>query len=201
MAIVLSIIGCITGVASLVVQGMNLHLSLPKVTAVQSSRYDSYWIDGTSLESIKSKSPLNDFDEIATKTYVSIISMQITNKSAYPITINEIKKINSGTKEITSDSFNPLIDPANKVMFCEKPLELPIRINPYDSLNGSIAFFDVIGGSGEIKSEKFKINTSYKTFFFTFDVKSVNLLSKEEQKQHDELTENRNASQKHGKDL
>ena len=201
MVILLSIIGCVTGVASLVVQGLNYRLSLPKITCTQSKRHNSYWVDGATLENVKQKPYPDDFDELAISTYVSILSLRIANNSANPITINDISKVGGGTKEITSDSFTPLIYDSKKVMFCEKPFELPLRIDPYNTVNGSIAFFDVVGSPDGIKSEKIKIDTPYKNFIVTLNVKSIDLLANEQQKQNDKLAEYRNSCQEHGKDL
>lgn len=135
--LLIATIGCVTGVASLLIQ-LSSHLSTVarlKIELDDSSH--SYYF--------KSK----DFKVERYKTnFSAVISLVISNKSSYPVTIDNIyiksNKIKYKMKSCNDFRFQVHSIPVKENSYVgynpSKPINLPLRIEAFDTVFASVRF-------------------------------------------------------------
>lgn len=137
--LILGIIGCVSGVSALLIQFSGYLLSKPQIKVALDTA-PSYFFN------------LNEFE--VEGNYPSqlgaFVSLRIENGSSYPITVHEIttEKGPDKTRHLNFD-YKILEIPApgssaeqSKVSFRQpsKPFDLPLRIDPFDTVYGSASF-------------------------------------------------------------
>ena len=133
LTIILSIIGCITGICSLFIVFYQFILTTPRIKLELNDRFRSYFFDTKSFN-------ITSYET----DYSASINIKISNLSSYPLTIGHIyvkhkklisyhnndfkfqpKQIKTGENSYTY--YNP-----------DKILTLPLRLDSFDTITGSI---------------------------------------------------------------
>ncbi|CAK1243382.1 unnamed protein product [Fructobacillus fructosus] len=149
---VLSILGSITGISSLLIQFSNYLRSRPKIKIstpefyenwVFKSGYSGEWgyitkKDGSSKVDSKVNFVGNE------PFYVFAVQLLISNNSSSPLTINGIKSPNPQIYSLNKYHFHlidKLSDSDSWTVSVLNKVDFPIRIQPFDSVQTSIAFY------------------------------------------------------------
>lgn len=136
ISIVLSIIGCITGAASLVVVAFNIVFQQGKQTFKISEQRGSYYFSASDTKIKGCWQP----------TYCAVISIKAINKSSYPITISDafIKKSENTARHYNEFAFdNIYIKESEKSEIwkdTEPNAQLPLKLEPFETKYFSFSF-------------------------------------------------------------
>jgi len=135
--LLIAIVGCITGVGSLVLQLSTYLLTAARLKINIDDSSHSYFFNS------------NDFKLQGYKTnFSAVVSLVISNKSSYPLTIDNIyitsKKIKYKMKHSNDFKFQPQSIPLGENSFSShspsKPINLPLRIESFDTIFASVRF-------------------------------------------------------------
>lgn len=187
LTLLIAIIGCITGFTSLIIQLSSYLSTVARLKIETDDSSNSYFF--------KAK----DFKVDTYKTnFSAVVSLVISNKSSYPVTISNIylknRKKKYQLRHNNKFKFSPKEIPLGEGSFTyynpSVAIDLPYRIEPYDTVYASVRlpFFDELVDHNDLsKSVKFKliINTPRKAF--THKVKLYDYMY-----YHDHLQEIRN---------
>jgi len=142
MQLLLSIIGCVTGMCSLILYLNKYFLEKPKLKIYLDRVPCSYYFKNKDFNVVPSFNC----------TYSAVISLRIDNCSAYPATISDIqvKSKHTSKRSYHNGFFTfeepgiPAIPQGRYMHPTSETFELPIRIDPFDSFFGcvQISFFD-----------------------------------------------------------
>lgn len=162
---ILSILGSITGTSGLLIQLFNYLRAKPKLK-ISTPRYHENWSFKSGYNDewgyIVSKDKSNgsyskiNFAE-KEEFYVFAIQLLISNKSSSPITIHEIKSPNPEIYSMNKYHFhlNERLSENDVFIVNElKKLDFPIRIQPFDSVQTSVALYSK---NTNIRTDKLKI--------------------------------------------
>ena len=169
LTLIIAIIGCVTGLSSLLIQFISYFSTVARIEVVKDDASHSYFFDAI------------DFNVNSYRTrYSGVISLVISNKSSFPITINNIyiknKKLKYPLKHDNEFKFTPksikLSTDTHTSYTYYTPsqiITLPLRLEAYDTVYASARFpfldslvdFDSLHTPIEFK---LSVNTPRKTF-------------------------------------
>lgn len=162
--LLIAVIGCVTGLSSLLIQFFSFLSTVPRLKIAIDESSHSYFFKA---KDFKVESYRTDF--------CAVVSLFISNKSSYPVTIDGIYiKCNKHRfKHINEFKFHPQSIPVREKTWTEyrpsNPLTLPVRIEAFDTIFASarFPFFDVLVDANDLtKPTEFElmISTPRKVF-------------------------------------
>lgn len=178
ITLAIALLGSITGVSGLILNFLGYWSTRAKLKITISRGYTPFFLI---------RKDEADFGNYRTDS-IAMIPVRIINKSEKPVTIVEVriqKLFNKKRKTFSSNDFklnHNLItfstgDRTSTSYRTLKQINLPIRIEPFDIIEGSFRFpfFDDFKGNGEV-SDKFvlHIQTTRQTFHLKMSLNELN---------------------------
>lgn len=136
ISIIFSIIGCITGLLSIIIASQNHLFQKGEQKFNISQQKASYYFPASDTTVRGCWKP----------TYCAVISLKATNKSSYPITIDDavIKKDNFSARHYSEFSFDYIyVKESYESEICKDPepnANLPLKLAPFETKYFSFAF-------------------------------------------------------------
>lgn len=166
LTLIIAIMGCVTGITSLLIQLFSYLSTVARLDISIDKSSNSYFFN------------TKDFKISGYKTnFSAVVSLIISNKSSYPITIDGIyiksNKIKYTIKHFNEFKFHPqeISIGDNSITYYppSAPINLPLRIEAFDTIFASarFPFFDPLIDCNDLsKPVKFKliIHTPRRTF-------------------------------------
>lgn len=175
ITVILSIIGSITGITSLVIQIGNYLLAKPKIDVMLDDIFDSFWIEGHKLNLLSDDSkPINGIVEHCD---VAVFSLKIVNRRNIPVTLESFY-YNNKPIQIEFEFYPPMktfdFGPEGIHKYpaaISNNKNFPIKLNGYDVVKISLYF--VVNKSSKLDPRQFnlELKTPYKTYPFSFELK------------------------------
>ncbi|MDR7924347.1 hypothetical protein RIU76_06360 [Latilactobacillus sakei subsp. sakei] len=134
-------IGALTGTASLIIQVLEYRLSKSKITCELDNIFDSFWVNGAELYKDRPEKTLTSEEGLAKLADIQVLSINISNTSNSPITVNSVYCKNSPiVRDLDVRVAKYLPKPFNAPLALEYPKRknFPRRLEANDSFKSSL---------------------------------------------------------------